>query len=194
MTDDDIADVEPRFDAEQVPPPSAVYEGSKPVQIDPREAAAPSRRREVSGGGGGDPRVAKALRYAGAELRRGVCEEGKNGGIPFERYVQWFGSHLGPSPWCAFFVSWCWDMATDRNRRTPWENPGYVPSIHAWASSHGKLVGQPEPGDLFGDGGDHIGWVLTPGRSTFTTIEGNTPRCVESLERSVSGLWFARIA
>lgn len=191
---DELADVDPRFDDEQPPAPQTVFEIAEPATPDaPDVGAEPGGRRTVSGGGG-DPRVAEALRYAGAELRRGVCEQGVNGGIPLTRYVRWFGGNLPPSPWCAYFVSWCWDNATDRNHKTPWVNPGYVPSIHEWASAHRKLVRRPTPGDLFGVRGDHIGWVLTSSGSAITTIEGNASGCVRSYRRSASGLWFARIA
>ncbi|GAA4425995.1 hypothetical protein GCM10023148_29240 [Actinokineospora soli] len=183
MTRADVADTEPRFDERQPPAPDDLFDADD--EAEPADVGAFSAV---------DPRVAEALRYAGRELRSGVCETGTNGGIPLSRYVHWFNPGLGPVPWCAFFISWCWDNATDRNRRTPWDNPGYVPSVHAWARTHGKLVTRPRQGDLFGVGGDHIGWVLTAGGSDFTTIEGNAPTCVRSIRRGTSGMWFARIA
>lgn len=192
MSETELADVEPRFGEEQPPPQEAIFQEARELRLDETDQAEPGVATVV--GGGGDPRVAEALRYAGAELQGGVCEEGTNGGVPLTRYVKWFGAGLPASPWCAFFVSWCWDNATDRNHKTPWDNPGWVPSIHAWAKAHGKLIDRPEQGALFGVRGEHIGWVLTPGGSSFTTIEGNASGCVRSYRRNTSGLWMARIA
>jgi hypothetical protein len=176
------------IDAPRQPPPTqAAFAGAQEIELDMTGRAVRSLSVGV------DPRVMEALRYAGAELRGGVCESGDNGGVPHQRYVRWFGNH-GPEPWCAFFVSWCWDNATDRNRRTPWDNPGYVPSVHSWAAQHGKLVSRPQSGDVFGVGGEHMGWVWSAGGSEIVTIEGNTSSgCVRSNRRSTQGLWFARI-
>lgn len=179
---------EPADMPRQAPPTAAAFAGAQGVDLDTTDSEMRSLAANV------DPRVMEALRYAGAELRAGVCESGDNGGIPHQRYVRWFGNH-GPAPWCAFFVSWCWDNATDRNRRTPWENPGYVPSVRAWAAQHGKLVSRPQTGDVFGVGGEHMGWVWSASGGEIVTIEGNTSSgCVRSNRRSAQGLWFARIA
>ncbi len=199
---DGAEDVEPSFEERQSPAPPEAFADAKPVNVDVAE------EREDRGFGGPndeglrtrgravvDPRVAEALRYAGAELRGRVCESAGNTGVPYTRYVKWFGAGLPPSPWCAFFVSWCWDNATDRNHRTPWSNPGYVPSVREWARAHGKTVSRPRQGDVFGIDGAHMGWVLRTEGSAIMTIEGNTSSgCVASHRRSPSGLWFARIA
>ncbi|MDX8029184.1 CHAP domain-containing protein [Lentzea sp. BCCO 10_0856] len=190
MPEHSVADVEPLFDAVQERPHADLFAGVPEAEV-PDVAAEPLWPAVAAAV---DPRVAEALRYAGAELRRGVCETGDNGGVPYTRYVQWFGSNLPRGPWCAYFVSWCWDNATDRNRRVPWPNPGWVESVRGWASAHGKLVNRPRQGDLFGEGGAHIGWVLSVNGSGFTTIEGNASDCVRSYQRSTGGLWFARIA
>ncbi|MDQ3690810.1 MAG: hypothetical protein M3406_12415 [Chloroflexota bacterium] len=126
--------------------------------------------------------------------QRGVCESGQNAGEPLRRYVHPFLPRSGPLPWCAFFVSWCYLQTT--NRKPPWTNPGYVPSVHGWASQHGKVVRVPLKGDMFGIGGDHMGIVVQSTRrpQRFVTIEGNTSSgCVRSLERPWAGHWFARI-
>jgi hypothetical protein len=190
MHDNALTDVEPRTDISQQAPDDRLFATVTDAEV-PAVADAPDWPAVQTSV---DPRVAEALRYAAAELRRGVCESGTNGGIPHTRYVRWFGSTLPPSAWCAYFVSWCWDNATDRNRRTPWSSPGSVASVHTWASAHGKLVSRPRQGDVFGAGGDHMGWVLSVDGNSFTTIEGNASGCVRSHSRTVSGLWFARIA
>jgi len=186
---DALVDIEPVDSPQQQPPPTdAAFAGAVEVGLDTTKESVRSLTASA------DPRVMEALRYAGAELRAGVCEQGDNGGVPYQRYVRWFGNYP-PSPWCAFFVSWCWDNATDRNRRTPWDNPGWVLSVHSWASQHGKLVSRPQAGDIFGVGGEHMGWVWSDGDGEIVTIEGNTSSgCVRSHRRVTSGLWFARIA
>lgn len=135
-------------------------------------------------------------RLARDQYRAGVAESppGSNNGVPFTRYVRWFGN-LPPSPWCAFFVSWCLDQVTDRNRRMPWANPGYVPSVHQWAAGSGRLVSRPEHGDLFGIGGEHMGIVSASDErhKTIFSVEGNFSDRVACNTRKWSGLWFARI-
>jgi hypothetical protein len=194
---DALTDVEPVDSPQQQPPPTdAAFAGAVEVGLDiTLDTTLDTTKESVrSLMASADPRVMKALRYAGAELRAGVCEQGENGGVPHQRYVRWFGNYP-PSPWCAYFVSWCWDNATDRNRRTPWDTPGAVRSVHTWASQHGKLVSRPQAGDVFGVGSDHMGWVWSAGGGEIVTIEGNTSSgCVRSHRRPTSGLWFARIA
>jgi hypothetical protein len=185
---DALVDVEPVDSPQQPPPTHAAFAEAVEVDLDTTEDSVRSLTASI------DPRVMEALRYAGAELRAGVCEQGDDGGVPHQRYVRWFGNYPA-SPWCAYFVSWCWDNATDRNRRTPWDTPGYVPSVRSWASRHGKLVSRPQTGDVFGVEGEHMGWVWSAGGGNIVTIEGNTSSgCVRSNRRSTSGLWFARIA
>jgi hypothetical protein len=118
---------------------------------------------------------------------------GPNGGLPHERYVQYFGRNLPPLPWCAFFVSWCFAQA---GYRPPWRNPGYVGSVHEWAAGHGRLVQQPAHGDMFGFGDSHMGLVVgaNPGAGQIYTIEGNYGDRVASrlLNYRGTGIWFAR--
>jgi hypothetical protein len=125
----------------------------------------------------------------------GVQESGgANRGVPYERYVKYFGSGLPPSRWCAFFVSWCFAQS---GFRPPWPNPGYVPSIHSWAQANGKLVSAPAHGDLFGVGGEHIGFVAgaNTAQKQIFTCEGNYSDKVGSrlVSYASGGFWFARI-
>jgi hypothetical protein len=125
----------------------------------------------------------------------GVRESGgTNRGVPYERYVRYFGRGLPPSPWCAFFVSWCFAQS---GFRPPWSNPGYVPSINSWARAQGKLVSTPAHGDLFGFGGQHTGFVAgaNPSQGKIYTCEGNYSDKVGSrlIVYASAGLWFARI-
>lgn len=136
-----------------------------------------------------------------ALTQTGVVESGgEDGGIPFKRYVRWFlPNYPKPLPWCAFFVSWCFDTCAigNRNRRVPWSNPGYVGSVYQWAKSNNRLVTTPVHGDLFGFGDNHIGFVAGANNNTGTiwTIEGNYSDRVtqRSINYRASRLWFARL-
>jgi len=127
--------------------------------------------------------------------QRGVAESGgQNCGVPHERYVKYFGQNLPPSAWCAYFVSWCFAQA---GWKPQWRNPGAVASIREWASANGHMVSQPQHGDLFGLGNEHIGFVAgaNPQTRQIWTVEGNwSDRCGSRLVNYANaGLWFARI-
>ncbi|MFI9815639.1 C40 family peptidase [Saccharothrix variisporea] len=124
-----------------------------------------------------------------AESQRGVRESGgEDRGVPWERYVRPFG--VGPAPWCAFFVSWCYWQTT--TQRPPWSNPGYVPSVYAWAQAAGRLTRAPQRGDMFGTGGAHMGLVSARLRDgQILSIEGNWGDAVMAVRRPISAHWFA---
>lgn len=105
----------------------------------------------------------------------GIRESGgDNAGVPLTRYVRYFVPGSGPQPWCGYFASWCWDQATDANRRVPWGNAGYTGSLRSWAASVGRLVARPQRGDLYGLRDlSHMGIVESVGRATFNSINGN---------------------
>src|SRR3954447_25715315 len=85
-----------------------------------------------------------AAAVAEARTQVGVRESGgEDRGVPYQRYVQYFGSSIPPSPWCAFFVSWCFAVT---HSPPPWSNRGYVPSVYSWAQAHGALVSTPAHG------------------------------------------------
>lgn len=127
--------------------------------------------------------------------QRGVTESGgPNRGIPYERYVQYFGRGIPPSPWCAFFVSWCFAQA---GWRPGWTNPGAVASVHQWGQSQGRLVSVPQHGDIFGVGSQHMGLVAgaNPQSHQIWTVEGNYGDRVTSrtIAYASAGLWFLRV-
>ena len=130
-----------------------------------------------------------------ARTQVNICE---NTGIPLSRYVRHFVPNSGPQPWCAFFVSWCLDTCEigNNNSRVPWDNPGYVPSVHQWAQSANRLVDVPVHGDMFGLGGQHMGFVVgaNPATGTIWTVEGNYGDCVtqRTVNYNSAGFWFAR--
>jgi hypothetical protein len=130
-----------------------------------------------------------------ARGQSGVAESGgEDCGVPHERYVKHFGANLGPLPWCAFFVSWCFDKA---GRRPPWRNPGYVGSVREWAQANGHIVGRPGHGDMFGLGDHHMGLVAgaDPDKGQIYTIEGNYSDRVGArlMNYKAEGAWFARL-
>ena len=131
-----------------------------------------------------------------ATTQRGVRESGgANSGVPLLRYVRYFVPGSGPLPWCAFFVSWCFDTTGDQNHRMPWDNAGYVGSIRSWAQATGRLQTAPQHGDIFGIGTEHTGLVAgsDPARRIIWTIEGNWGDSVAQRNLAWSGLWFARL-
>lgn len=102
---------------------------------------------------------------------------------PFGR---WFG--VDGVPWCAIFVSYCFDVGAGVVLCRGWHGAGvskrgvaYVPTLAAWLRATGRWVdGQPRPGDLAifdWDGGapDHVGIVIRANRPYgFSSVEGNT--------------------
>ncbi|MEQ1702786.1 MAG: CHAP domain-containing protein [Ilumatobacteraceae bacterium] len=126
----------------------------------------------------------------------GVAESGgENRGTPLTRYVHWFSPGSGPVPWCAYFVSWCWDRATDSNHRVPWSNPGYCGSIVDWAGRTGHRVSRPQRGDIYVYNNlSHCGIVESVGTNTFTSIDGNWSNRVSRVPgRSFSGYTYIRL-
>jgi hypothetical protein len=94
-------------------------------------------------------------------------------------YTDWYGM---VGPWCAMFVTWCYETQGDSPAFVRGQRYSYVPYLLDDARNlrFGLKVSEPIPGDcvLYNwDGGeyDHIGvfeqWV---GGHTFTAIEGNT--------------------
>lgn len=147
-------------------------------------------------GPAGERHGARAVEQA--MTQRGVRESGgANAGIPLQRYTRYFVPGSGPLPWCAFFVSWCFDTTGDKNHRVPWGNAGYVGAIHAWARQTGRLVTVPRHGDIFGVGTEHTGLVAgaNPDRGVIWTIEGNYGDAVgqRNMNFRSAGLWFARL-
>lgn len=104
------------------------------------------------------------------------------------KYGRWYASKVGDKyygadgvPFCAMFVSWCFDQAGDPNGC-----PGIPGAYCPWIVTAGKNSGQTVPvkdarkGDVVlfdwgGDGvSDHIGFVESNNGSYLTCIEGNT--------------------
>jgi hypothetical protein len=100
-------------------------------------------------------------------------------------FGRWFG--VDGVPWCAIFVSYCFDVGAGTVLCRGWHGAGvgrrgvaYVPTLSAWLRATGRAVDQPLPGDLVvfdWDGGapDHVGIVIRAlPTGGLETVEGNT--------------------
>lgn len=96
------------------------------------------------------------------------------------KYGKWFG--LDGHPWCAMFVSWCYDKVG-----APIQGVGHTRGFASCqamlkhARDHGLLTDKPTAGDIVlfdwnGDGRvEHTGiFVAWKGLVMFSCIEGNT--------------------
>lgn len=133
----------------------------------------------------------EALRIAGMQV--GVMESprGSNRGVDVDRYLRSVGinPNAGSFAWCAAFVFWCFEQASERLGRL---NPCIK---SAGALDHWRAAGMqgirritpdtarehPEkimPGSVFvldtGGGHGHVGFVEHQIGGVLTTIEGNT--------------------
>jgi len=100
------------------------------------------------------------------------------------KYGKWYG--LNGQPWCAMFVSWCFNQA-GLSKSVAAQTPKGFASCDAglkWFVKKNKIVtvGQAKPGDIvffqFDDDpiADHVGIVVgnNPITKNLTCIEGNT--------------------
>ena len=161
--------------------------------------------------GGSEPDVEtgtlrqKALKVAASQL--GVEESPPNSNIT--KYTQWYGM---TGPWCAMFVSWCYETAGNSPSFRKGDAYAYVPYIVGDARNlrNGlQTTSDPIAGDLVcfdwerDTVHDHVGiferWL--PGAGEFQTIEGNTSYANQSNGgqvmrhvRSRGGTVFVRVA
>ena len=120
--------------------------------------------------------LAEALRHVGVR----ESPPGSNRTM----FGRWFG--VDGVPWCAIFVSYCFDVGAGVVLCRGWQGAGtaargvaYVPTLAAWLRATGRRVETPQPGDLAifdWDGGlpDHVGIVVRANGTTLVTVEGNT--------------------
>jgi len=94
----------------------------------------------------------------------------------------WYGPGWNGSPWCAMFVSYCFECGPGSPTFAKGESYAYVPYVVADALNREnglEVTDDPIPGDLVcfdWDGGDydHIGLYESGDVVQFTTVEGNT--------------------
>ncbi|NJO46184.1 MAG: CHAP domain-containing protein [Oscillatoriales cyanobacterium RM2_1_1] len=117
----------------------------------------------------------RVLQIATAELGYTESPPGSNG----NKFGQWYGMNY--VPWCAIFVSYCFDRAgLTLPIRTP-KGFAYCPDGVVWFRNRGQWFLAPQVGDLVfyswqQDGiADHIGIVETINSDGgLLSIEGNT--------------------
>lgn len=131
----------------------------------------------------------------------GVKEEpmGSNRGRQVSAWQRLLG--FDGQPWCAAFTyGVCHEAAAKTKIKNPLPVDGYCPTILKWAKATGRIVAQPQPGDIFllkdpTYGAKHIGFVLRDnGDSTVSTIEGNTSDQVRALTRAKNTVVFVSIS
>jgi len=125
------------------------------------------------------PNATKVLAVAKKHVDEGYVEGGDNLTI----MGQWYG--LQGQPWCAMFVSWCFDKAGLIHLVQAQSKKGFA-SCDAGLKYFTKKnmtipVGQAQPGDIvffqFDDDAqpDHVGLVYSnDGKGTLICFEGNT--------------------
>ena len=141
------------------------------------------------------PPTLRTAALAEARRRIGVRERppGSNSGPEVDAYLRRVG--LGPGHfWCLAFVYYCVDEAARKRRtRNPLPKTASCSRLYRWAKANGRLVTQPEPGDIFlcigGETGHyHAGFVEGPVRGEhFPTVEGNS-----NAEGSANGIGVFR--
>lgn len=125
------------------------------------------------------PTAAEVLAVARAEI--GVVE--RPAGSNRVKYWDWYDPSLQGNPWCAAFVSWCFDQAGMRLAIQTPKGFHYTPSGRSWFDKAGRLHRAPQVGDvaLFDFPGgknrtEHTGIVESVSRdgTRMLCIEGNT--------------------
>jgi|SRR5215831_4723828 len=95
------------------------------------------------------------------------------------KYCSWYGM---VGPWCAMFVTWCYETQGDSPGFVKGSRYAYVPYVVSDAQNNRyglSVTSSPIPGDLVcydWDGGDydHIGLFENGNSSSWSAIEGNT--------------------
>jgi cell wall-associated NlpC family hydrolase len=119
-----------------------------------------------------------ALRAAESQVGQAEQPPGSNDGPAIATYRSAVEGAYPGAPWCAYFVSWCAAQAGapigDRG-----QGLGSVAEIADWARRTGRLVSQPQPGDLILFGTEHVGIVETVNPDgSLVTVEGNASDAV----------------
>jgi cell wall-associated NlpC family hydrolase len=128
----------------------------------------------------------RALAAAQTQIGQAEQPPGSNDGPAIAMYRTAVEGAAPGEPWCAYFVSWAAAQAGapigDRG-----QGLGSVAGITDWASRTGRLVSQPQPGDLILFGTRHVGIVqsVNPDGS-LTTVEGNASNAVSVEHHSAS--------
>lgn len=120
----------------------------------------------------------KALEVAITQLGEQEKPLGSNWGVPVQDYLKSVGVGF-PASWCMAFLYWCFKKAAaDTGVVNPLIKTGGV--LAAWnkADKKYRVVGEPQPGDIFimdfGHGLGHTGIVERVEKDVVHTIDGNS--------------------
>jgi hypothetical protein len=141
-----------------------------------------------------NPNALKVLSAAKKQIDAGYREGENNDTI----MGKWFG--LNHQPWCAMFVSWCFNEAGLVNLVAAQGPKGFA-SCNAglkWFAKNGQIVpvAKAEPGDIVffnfdsdATTAEHVGlvYVNDPAKHTLTTFEGNTSGDVKGSQANGDG-------
>ena len=133
-----------------------------------------------------------------AKSQIGYTEKGNNDTI----YGKWFGANN--QPWCAMFVSWCFNEAGELAKITAQNGKGFASCDIGlkWFTKKNKLipVGQAKAGDIvffqFDDDAepDHVGIVKWNNTALkyLNVIEGNTSSGKTGSQANGDGVYLKR--
>lgn len=137
------------------------------------------------------------IEIAKAEI--GYTEEGKSNDT---KYGKWYG--LNNNPWCAMFVSWCFDKA-GLSKKIAAQNPKGFASCAAglkWFTDKNKIIpiGQAQAGDIvffqFDTDAepDHVGIVKWNNTALkyLQVIEGNTSSGSKGSQANGDGVYLRK--
>ena len=163
---------------------------------------------------GSEPPPSAGFTLRQMALERAIREIGiteSPAGSNNNKYGQWYGVNY--QPWCAIFVTWCYEMEGDSPSFVKGSRYAYCPYVvgDARAGRYGlQTTDDPIPGDLvvydwsWDTVYDHIGiFERWTGSGTFDAIEGNTSYSSNSnggevmrrsRSRSGQGTVFVRVA
>jgi len=120
----------------------------------------------------------------------GKGEDGGNNSGPFVEMLHgkvWDGDDDDDGSWCASFVSWCSEQASDvLGGKMPFKRSGGAKALYKRIGKAGRFLDDgelPQPGDVVcwdrgkpGSWQGHIGWVEGCTEGILRTIEGNVGR------------------
>jgi hypothetical protein len=137
------------------------------------------------------------IEIAKAEI--GYTEEGKSNDT---KYGKWYG--LNNNPWCAMFVSWCFDKAGLGKKVAAQNDKGFASCAAGlkWFTDKNKIIpiGQAQAGDLvffqFDTDAepDHVGIVKWNNTALkyLQVIEGNTSSGAKGSQANGDGVYLRK--
>lgn len=115
-----------------------------------------------------------ALEAAQSQIGQHNDKDGSN------KYNRWYYGYPSKAPWCAVFISWCFDQAGIYSRLSGLDNKAGCDPFMRWGKKLNLWGYKPSIGSLvlydWNDDGsaDHIGIVESYGAGYIIAVEGNT--------------------